>query len=313
MAVPEFRAFSRLPVARVPMVGPWFTTPWRLVFQSHGAVAWRFLPSFPLFHSPHRDVPLPHSVTGPIPASRGFPFSRGCGAALATPFSPSRPLFPSLIMCFYPSGPQSTQWRGPTGSSFIQARFVLLARVAPIQFPCPAFMVRSLDQSRMILSGASGHISHVEALLAYLCIGTRTQRLYAAVAPQGVARRRHPDHGPPGPPRGTNHAPPPGGQPGSGATRATEPEVGRVNVEPSRRAHRHLRARDRAGVRGHDVHGRLRLDDRLGTQGGQPARPPALGLPQGPEQGGTAAGVASGCVTLRGHGGPASGVTLSRT
>ena len=39
-------------------------------------------------------------------------------------------------------------------------------------------MMRSLDQSRMILSGASGHFSHVEALLAYLCIGTRTQRLY---------------------------------------------------------------------------------------------------------------------------------------
>ena len=37
----------------------------------------------------------------------------------------------------------------------------------------------------MILSGASRHISHVGALLAYLCIGTRTQRLYAAVAQQG--------------------------------------------------------------------------------------------------------------------------------
>ena len=47
-AVPEFTLFSRLPLARLPMVGPWFSTPWRLVSQSHGAVAWRFLsPTLP--------------------------------------------------------------------------------------------------------------------------------------------------------------------------------------------------------------------------------------------------------------------------
>ena len=38
------------------MVGPWFTTPWRLASQSHGAVAWRFwspIPSLvPLCHIP---------------------------------------------------------------------------------------------------------------------------------------------------------------------------------------------------------------------------------------------------------------------
>ena len=62
---------------------------------------------------------------------------------------------------------------------------MLLARVAPILSPCTALMVRSLDQSLLILSGASGHISHVEALMTYLCIGTSTQRLYAAVAQQG--------------------------------------------------------------------------------------------------------------------------------
>ena len=38
---------------------------------------------------------------------------------------------------------------------------------------------------RMFLSGASGHLSHVLATLAYLCIGTRTQRLQSAVAQQG--------------------------------------------------------------------------------------------------------------------------------
>ena len=38
---------------------------------------------------------------------------------------------------------------------------------------------------RMFLSGASGHLSQVLAPLAYLCIGTGTQRLQAAVAQQG--------------------------------------------------------------------------------------------------------------------------------
>ena len=38
---------------------------------------------------------------------------------------------------------------------------------------------------RMFLSGASGHLAQVPAPLAYLCNGTRTQRLQVAVAQQG--------------------------------------------------------------------------------------------------------------------------------
>ena len=106
-------------------------------------------------------LPFPHSFPGPVPSSH--PSSR-----VYTPTG-----------CQQPSGARP-QHPHPSGD-----RFVLLARVAPLPSPCPALMVRSLDQSRMILSGASGHISHVEALLAYLCIGTNTQRLFAAVAQQG--------------------------------------------------------------------------------------------------------------------------------
>ena len=105
--------------------------------------------------------PLPHSFPGPVSSSR--PSSR----------------------VYTPPGRQQPSGVGPKDPHPSGDRFVLLARVAPIPSPCPALMVRSLDQSRMILSRASGHISHVEALLAYLCNGTRTQRLYAAVAQQG--------------------------------------------------------------------------------------------------------------------------------
>ena len=69
--------------------------------------------------------PLPHPVThlGLLPASRAFPFSCSCCATLATLSSWSRPLFPSLIPCFYPTGPPATLWRGPTGFSSIRGPF----------------------------------------------------------------------------------------------------------------------------------------------------------------------------------------------
>ena len=47
----------------------------------------------------------------------------GFGAALATLFSRSRPLIPSLIPCLYPTRPPATPWRGPTGSSSIRGPF----------------------------------------------------------------------------------------------------------------------------------------------------------------------------------------------
>ena len=61
--VPGFRAFSRLPVARFPVVGLRFPTPWRLVSHSHGTVAWRLLPYFPCsaaFATPRWPFPLGH-------------------------------------------------------------------------------------------------------------------------------------------------------------------------------------------------------------------------------------------------------------
>ena len=62
--VPEFRAFSRLSLARLPMVGTWFTTPWRRVPQSHGAVPWRYWP------------PIASHVPFPFATSRHWPNAR---------------------------------------------------------------------------------------------------------------------------------------------------------------------------------------------------------------------------------------------
>ena len=121
------------------MVGPWCTTPWRLVSQSHGAVTWRFRsPSHPMSHSP-----LPHPVTSPISASRGFPFPQGCCAAHATPLSlPRAPSHPSSCVST-PPGRQQPSGAGPQDPHPSRDRFVLLARVDPIQFPSSAHSVRS--------------------------------------------------------------------------------------------------------------------------------------------------------------------------
>ena len=56
-----------------------------------------------------------------------------------------------------------------------------------------------------------------------------------------VAGRRHQGHGRLRPPRGANHARPPGGYPGGGRTGRAEPVVGGLHVQPGRRAHRRLR------------------------------------------------------------------------
>ena len=68
---------------------------------------------------------LPDPVTQhePFPAPCYFPLSWGCSEAFATLSSWSRPFFPSLIPCLYSTGPQATQWRGPTGSSSIHGPF----------------------------------------------------------------------------------------------------------------------------------------------------------------------------------------------
>ena len=59
------------------MVGPWFTTTWRLVSQSHGAVAWRYRP--PIFS--HVPFCFATSCHRPIPRIPWFPDPMGplCG------------------------------------------------------------------------------------------------------------------------------------------------------------------------------------------------------------------------------------------
>ena len=66
------------------MVGPWFTTPWRLASQSHGAVAWRFRPPIPSL------VPLCHI---PSPAHSQRPVDSLSPGAVVRPHSIPHPVF----------------------------------------------------------------------------------------------------------------------------------------------------------------------------------------------------------------------------
>ena len=132
----EFRAFSRLPVARFPMVGPWFTTPWRLVSQSHGAVAWRFWSPCPS----HVPFPFASSRQRPVPSVpwTPYPFGPLCGPS-HTPFpAPSPcPCIPSL----YPGRAPATLWRWPSGPSSFQGPFRGLLVSLPIPCPIPLCLI----------------------------------------------------------------------------------------------------------------------------------------------------------------------------
>ena len=131
------------------MVGPWFTTPWRLVSQSHGAVAWR-LPAHPMSHSP-----LPHPGTGPFPASHGLPTPSGRCVALATRPSPPRPLVPSSRV-YTPPGCLQPCGAGPLEPLPSGDRFVRLARVA--SFPPPS--LSPVPRPRPNLLGCRAAQSH---------------------------------------------------------------------------------------------------------------------------------------------------------
>ena len=90
---------SRLPVARLPMVGPWFTSPWRLVFQSHGAVAC-------ILPLPARNTPLPYSISRVLLLLLSPPSA--CCPLVSTTLTPisSSLHFLSYSACFHPTGRQ---------------------------------------------------------------------------------------------------------------------------------------------------------------------------------------------------------------
>ena len=115
-----------------PLHGNWFPNPTGLLF---GAFV---LPSHPMSRSP---MPLP--VTGPIPASRGFPIPRGCCAARATPLSYPRALSHPSSRVYTPPGRQQPSGAGPQDPHPSMDRFMLLARVAPILSPSAAHLARS--------------------------------------------------------------------------------------------------------------------------------------------------------------------------
>ena len=100
------------------MVGPWFPTPWRLVSQSHGAVASRFRSPFPS-HVPFPSATSRHRPVPSVPWTP-YPVEPLCGPS-HTSFSVPSP-FP-FIPCFYPTESPATLWRGPTGSSSIRGPF----------------------------------------------------------------------------------------------------------------------------------------------------------------------------------------------
>ena len=92
----------------------------------------------PLVRNPRTSLSLvPHPVThlGLFPASRAFPFSWGCRAALAPSLSLSRPLLPSSRV-YTPPGRQLPYGAGPLYPHPSGDRFVRRAWVAP--FPPPS-------------------------------------------------------------------------------------------------------------------------------------------------------------------------------
>ena len=111
------------------MVGPWFTTPWRLVSQSHGAVAWRFRPPC----SSHVPFPFASSRHRPVPSIPWTPYPFGPLSSPSHTPSP-RPLVPASGV-FTPPGRLLPCGAGPLGPLPSRDRFVRLARVAP--FPPP--------------------------------------------------------------------------------------------------------------------------------------------------------------------------------
>ena len=109
---------------QVPHDFPWFTTPWRLVTQFHGGVAWRFRPPCP----PHVPFPFASSWHRPVPSVpwTRYPVGPLCGSS-HMPFPAPSPC--PFIPCVHPCG------AGPLEPLPSGNRFVRLARVAPFLPP----------------------------------------------------------------------------------------------------------------------------------------------------------------------------------
>ena len=119
------------------MVGPWFTTPWRLVSQSHGAVAWRFRSPCPS----HVPFPFASSRHRPVPSVPWTPYPVGplCGPS-HTPFPAPSPC--PFIPCLYPTGSPATLWRGPTGTSSIRGPLRAPSTGRSLPAPVPFLLCR---------------------------------------------------------------------------------------------------------------------------------------------------------------------------
>ena len=118
-----------------PLRGDWFPNPTGLLLSILR------LPSFP--GSQPCDVPFPCATSRhpswPIPRASGLPILLGLlcapGHTLFSVPSPS-----PFLLCFYPTGPPATLWRGPTGSSSIRGPFRApstgCSLPAPVPVPC---------------------------------------------------------------------------------------------------------------------------------------------------------------------------------
>ena len=160
------------------MVGPWFTTPWRLDSQSNGAVACRYRPPIP------SHVPSPFATSRqPNPRVPWFPIPKGplCGPCHTPVLAPCPLPIPHPVFI-----PQQA------ASNPVARAHMILIHPGTVSCSLHGSLLSNplLPRTRrillcMFLSGASGQFSHVLAPLAYLCFGTRTKRVEAAVAQQG--------------------------------------------------------------------------------------------------------------------------------
>ena len=165
------------------MVGPWFTTPWQLVPQSHRAVAWRFRTPVP------SDVPSPFATSRhrPNPRVRWFlasirPLCGPCHSPVLAPCPHPIP-FPVFIPHRAASNPVARAHRNLIHPGTVSCSLHSSLLSTPLLPHTRRVVLRTF------LSGSSGHFSHVMAPLAHLCIGTGTQRVQAAVAQQGCHHR----------------------------------------------------------------------------------------------------------------------------